>query len=409
MVGETSKVTYTTRSTCRACGSRSLQELFSLGAQHVSDFVKTQPPDDAKVPIDVVMCSDCTLVQQLHTAPSDFMYTRHYWYRSGTTDWMRKHLGDLASVSIQYLADGDSILDIGSNDGTFLRQLGYMRPDTVRVGVEPALNLVEDGRRGLSMLVSDFWSVGALGSFADTKFKVVTALGMFYDLEDPNQFIRDVAHVLHKDGVFIAQLMCAYNMYQMMDVGNLCHEHLEFYTLRSLDRLFASHGLEIFDVETNDCNGQSYRLFVRHAGGDGPESLNVQLARGVEQEITQPRMWKDWFRRLCEQRDRCVDYVSRHHLVWVYGASTKGNTILQWYGFDRSLIDGAVDKSVEKHGRKTVGTDIPIHDEEFGRRRAQRFLILPYAFISEFLLREREWLARGGKFIVPLPTFKEIL
>jgi NDP-4-keto-2,6-dideoxyhexose 3-C-methyltransferase len=412
VVSTTHAMTYSTRNTCRVCGSRDLEELFSLGSQFVSDFVKVQPSDDAKVPIDVVQCRKCALVQQRHTSPSDFMYTRHYWYRSGTTDKMRKHLHQLAQSLLKYVEPEDLVLDIGSNDGTFLRAMkfGGCR-SAVYVGVEPATNLVEEGRRGIDLLVNDFWSVGALGDLRSMKFKVVTALGMFYDLEDPNQFIRDVAHVLHKDGVFVAQLMCAHNMYQMCDVGNLCHEHLEFYTLRSLDYLFDQHGLEIFDVETNDCNGQSYRLFVRHkANCGGPGDVNVQLARGAEREVGEPRFWRDWYRRLIHERRMCFEFVDEANQagksVWVYGASTKGNTILQWYGLDNDLIDGAVDKSAEKHGKRTVGTDIPIHDEEYGRKRADYFLVLPYAFVDEFKLRERDWLAGGGTFLVPLPKFE---
>lgn len=407
---------HSTRTTCRACGSKGLVPLFSLGEQCVSDFVASKDATVNRVPIDIVQCIECTLVQQKHTAPSDFMYTRHYWYKSGTTETMRTHLSQLAEVCHQWVRDGDNILDIGSNDGTFLRALKELGNRTFQIGVEPATNLVEEGRRGLDLLIHDFWSIGALqaAGHGDTKFKVVTALGMFYDLEDPNQFIRDIAHVLHKDGVFIAQLMCARNMFALRDVGNLCHEHLEFYTLRSLDILFGKYGLEIFDIETNTCNGESYRLFVRHKCFYVPDAgyKRVLSARCAEQELLQLHetgSWKDWFMGCEFQRDRCVEFVRGcNKQVWVYGASTKGNVILQWYGLDGTAIAGAIDKDHTKLRRYTVGSNIEIRPEGVGRRNADYFLVLPYAFFDEFKVREADWLSRGGKFLVPLPTFKVV-
>ena len=414
-------MTYTTRTTCRVCGSANLTPLFSLGEQLVSDFVERDKVSAGhRCPIDIELCRDCTLVQAKHTAPQDFLYTRHYWYVSGTTDTMRAALADVAQAAEQRvdLKPGDVVLDIGSNDGTLLR--AYTRPGIVRVGVEPATNLAEEGRRGIDFLINDFWSyeryqkdmVMAFGSPMKPA-RVVTALGMFYDLEDPNQFVADIAKVLAPDGLFIAQLMCLKQTLEKGDVGNFAHEHLEFYSLRSLHELMRRSGLEIFDIEENDVNGGSYRLFVRHRGSnkptqDGAAQYRLSKAAFVEKKYDDTAMYKAFYQRISHNRDKVTSLikfaVNGGKQVWVYGASTKGNVILQWFGLDRSRIMAAADRSPQKWGKFTIGTGIPIvSEEEFRRERPDYALVLPYAFLPEFIERERSWLLSGGKFIVPLP------
>jgi len=401
---------------CRVCGSTNLEFLFSLGNHYVNDFVEPgKEHSGIQCPISLELCRDCTLVQLQHTAPQDFLYSRHYWYKSGVNEAMRDALFEAANTVTKtalHLQPGDVVLDIGSNDGTMLR---YFNPQLVTVGVEPATNLAEEGADGIHFFINDFWSAESYFKAVKKKAKIVTAFGMFYDLEDPNPFIADVAKVLHEDGLFVAQLMCLKNMLDMRDVGNLAHEHLEFYSIRSLDYLLGKHGLAMFGVQTNDVNGQSYRLFCCHANRvedfkkrcdlDSPEYY-----RGLEAGLDDPNFYSDWFDELEANRNDCrnfiFDEVKKGKRVWVYGASTKGNTILQYYDLDSSVIEGAADRSPSKWGKVTVGTGIPIHSEEHAReQRPDYFLALPYAFINQFVKREHAFMERGGRFIVPLPQF----
>ena len=423
---------YTTRTTCRVCGSGSLVPLFSLGNQYVSDFVAQDNVwSGPRCPIDVELCNSCTLVQAKHTAPQDFLYSRHYWYRSGVTETMRSALHQvcIAAESRVKLEDGDVVLDIGSNDGTLLRQYNE-RPRLVTVGVEPATNLAEEGRKSIDVFINDFWSYqnyingmkhwNCGGSEELFQAKIVTAIGMFYDLEDPNQFIADVAKVLHPDGVFVAQLMCLKQTIENYDIGNFAHEHLEFYTLESLTYLFDRHGLTIRDVEENNVNGGSYRLYVTHKNHVLPDqgadaSCRVNRAFNAEYRMnlgTQDGYGQ--FRSQLETMHRNLhafisDEATRGKRTWVYGASTKGNVILQWADLDSKLIHGAADRSPEKWGKFTAGTGIPIVSEASARCvLPDYFLVLPYSFLPEFIEREKdeEWRKRGGKFIVPLPELK---
>lgn len=423
-----------------------MKPLFSLGDQYVSDFVeKSEVKAGNKVPIDIERCGQCTLVQAKHAPPAEILYKGTYWYRSGVTDTMKRALRDVTE-SIENrvnLLSGDVVLDIGSNDGTLLRS--YSHKKLITVGVEPATNLVEEGRVGVSMLLNDLWSIGAYqNALGGRKAKVITAIGMFYDLEDPNQFIRDVSLALAEDGLFVAQLMCLKQTLENCDVGNFAHEHLEFYTLRSLHTLFDRHGLQIVEVEENGVNGGSYRIYAKHRD---PNRLVASTAavRHEDALACSDSKIEAFFQEINRNRMACVkfvqDAVADRKRVWVYGASTKGNVILQMYGLHHSttcprcggkgsrgdvdvtsdlpmtcksclgekkvtLIEGAADRDPNKWGRYTVGTGVPIMSEEYARTaKPDYFLVLPYAFRDEFIARESEFLAKGGKFIFPLPKF----
>lgn len=393
----------TTRTTCRVCGSAALVPAFSLGDLYVSDFVPEPTRTGIKAPLELVLCESCTLLQLKHTAPQELMYARHYWYRSGVTDTMRRALKDITGSieQIVTLRDGDIVLDIGANDGTMLA--AYTNPTLRRVGCEPANNLVDMLREVTPHVIHGFWEREAFERlFPWEKARVVTAIGMFYDMEDPNQFVADASAILADDGVFVAQLMCLRPMLEKNDLGNICHEHLEFYSLESLKVLFERNGLEVFKLEENDVNGGSYRLYCRkYRSGSIPLRDDFSM-----------RDYMAFYERVRTYRDECVAFirgeVAKGKRVYVYGASTKGNTILQYYGLDSSVIAGAAERSPEKWGKYTVGTLIPIVTEEEARKNADYFLILPWAFLDEFMRREEPWRARGGRFIVPLPEFRVI-
>ena len=410
------KTGYTTMKRCRVCGSSDISPLYTLGDLYVSDFVP-DPRKGIKAPLEMVMCGHCKLVQLRDTAPQELLYSRFYWYRSGVTETMKKALRDITQdiESRIPLKAGDVVLDIGSNDGTMLRT--YAVPGLVKVGVEPASNLAEEGKQGLEYFINDFWIYEYYRKAVPKKARVITAIGMFYDMEDPNQFIRDAALALEDDGVFVAQLMCLKNMLDTNDVGNICHEHLEFYSLASLEFLLNQNGFVLIDIEHNLVNGGSYRVYCGLKNGKPPiikgAAERIAKFRREEEGIDTPEVHTAFFARIEENKKKCVDFirdaVKKGKKVWVYGASTKGNTILQYYGIDHTLITAASERSPEKWGKFTVGTGIPIVSEDEARKaKPDYFLVLPYAFFDEFYKREEEWRKGGGQFIVPLPEFRVV-
>lgn len=393
---------------CRLCGNKKLKKIFSYGNFFVSNFVsKANIKRGVKAPLILVNCGKCSLLQLEHTAPQEIMYKRFYWYQSGITKTMRDGLKDIykASKKLVKLKKNDTVLDIGANDGTLL---SYFKEDGIKtIGCEPAKNLQLKLKKNCDYTLSDFWSINALNKILKknklSKPKLITAIGMFYDLENPLKFIKDAADSLDENGIFIAQLMCLDSMIKKNDLGNVCHEHLEFYTYKSLKYLFEKNGLYIFKVELNEINGGSYRIFCK-------KNLKKSINYNEETKIIDI---KKFIKRTINNKNKTLNFLKKekkkNKKIFLYGASTKGNTLLQYYNLDSSIIDYAVERSPEKWGKYTIGTGIKIISEKKARELNPDYLfVMPYGFINEFLKREKKWLKNGGKFLLPYPNFKII-
>ena len=395
-------------SKCRLCLNKKLLKIYSFGNFFVSDFVlKKNINKGIKAPLNLVYCKNCKLLQLQHSAPQEIMYKKFYWYRSGITNTMKNALKDifLATKKMSILNKGDTILDIGANDGTLLKY--FKKEKYITIGCEPAKNLTKFLRRNCDYVLSNFWNSKDLKKFLISKKikkpKLITAIGMFYDLEDPSKFIAEAAEVLDDNGIFIAQLMCLESMLKKNDLGNICHEHLEFYSYDSLKYLFEKNGLKIFKIEKNDVNGGSYRIFCK-------KNISRSI---VYKEKTNLFRIKKFVQRIESNKKKCLTFltnaVKKGLKIFIYGASTKGNTLLQYYGINHKLIKFAAERSPEKWGKYTIGSGIRIISEDKARKlNPNYFFVMPYAFIKEFIKREKKWLKKGGKFILPYPNFKVI-
>ena len=266
-------------------------------------------------------------------------------------------------------------------------------------------NLTSILKKNCKYTLNNFWNSKDLNKILIgnkiNKPKLITAIGMFYDLDDPSKFISDAAEVLDDNGVFIAQLMCLDSMLKKKDLGNICHEHLEFYTYDSLKYLFEKNGLKIFKIEQNGVNGGSYRIFCKK---NAKKSI-------LHNERTTLRDIRKFMSHVETKKKKCLKYLKKAKKegkkVFIYGASTKGNTLLQFYGINQSLIKYAAERSPEKWGKYTIKSGIEIISEEKARKlNPDYFFVLPYAFIKEFIKREKTWLKGGGKFVLPYPNFK---
>ena len=391
---------------CRLCSNKKLSRIHDFGNHYVSNFVtKNNVKKGVKAPLNLVYCSHCKLLQLEHSAPQEIMYKKFYWYRSGVTNTMKVALKDifLKVKKMSVLKKGDTILDIGANDGTLLK---YFKDDGfTTIGCEPAKNLTKELRKNSNYVIDNFWNFKYLKNILNKhklrKPKIITAIGMFYDLEDPSKFISDAAKSLDEDGIFIAQLMCLNSMIKENDLGNICHEHLEFYSYPSLKFLFEKNGFKIMRIEENEINGGSYRIFCKK-----------NIERSIPyQEKTSLNDIKKFIKRVKQNKKKCLNFIKKCNAkgekVFLYGASTKGNTLLQYYGIDSKMINFASERSPEKWGKYTIGTGVKIISEKDARSlNPKYFFVMPYAFIREFIVRENKWLKKGGKFILPYPNFK---
>jgi hypothetical protein len=393
---------------CLLCKNKNIKEIFSLGNLFVSNFVKKKNiKKGLKAPLNLLYCNKCSLIQLSHIAPQEIMYKRFYWYRSGVTKTMNLGLENVFAESLKHIKMNvnDVVLDIGANDGTLLSY--YKKKKFITIGCEPAKNLQRFLKKNCNFLLNDFWSKKSLAKILTKnslrKPKIITAIGMFYDLEEPNKFIQDAADSLDENGIFIAQLMCLKSMIEKNDLGNICHEHIEFYSLKSIKYLFEKNGMEIFKIEENDINGGSHRIYCRKF-----RNGSIKLPKE-----NVPKLMKRFINRVKKNKRLIVKFINKkikeNKKIYLYGASTKGNTVLQYYGLNNKMIPFAAERSPEKWGSYTIGSGIKIISEEMARDlKPDYFFVTPWGFIKEFIKREKQWLKGGGIFILPFPKFKLI-
>ena len=411
------------RKTCRVCGSSALTPTFDLGAQHLQgSFVKPgkEVPALRKVPLALVRCDPtrderaCGLLQLAHSTPAEILYAA-YWYRSGTNETMRMHLKGIADEAASSVAKRDAmVLDIGCNDGTLL---GYYPDSFVKYGVDPSD--VAQSVKGAKVIQDGFPTPRLAPEIGSKRFEIVTSIAMFYDLEDPVGCVRSIKEVLAPDGVWIFELSYMPSMLQLNSYDTICHEHLEYYSLAVLERIARMAGMRIFKAELNASNGGSIRCYATHAEnrtmGDAA-SRDVLAAlhhREFELELDTDTPYREFTQRITVLRAELSAHLRKlkgeGKNIHVYGASTKGNTILQYCGIDKSIIDCAADRNPDKHGARTLGTDIPIVSEAESRgMKPDYYLVLPWHFRAEFLEREKEALDRGVGMIFPLPALEVV-
>lgn len=408
---------------CRICGNPRLVTVIDLGSQALSGrFPKKDDPDPPKAPLVLVKCDNatnpeaCGLVQLKHSADPGEMYGNEYGYRSGINKTMSDHLAGIVEKAkgMVSLNTGDIVLDIGSNDSTLLKS--YNRSDIRRIGIDPGGEQFRKYYPAEIRLVSDFFTAGNFTSvFPGEKAKIITSIAMFYDLEDPMTFVRNIRDVLHKDGVWVLEQSYLPTMLEMNSFDTICHEHLEYYAFHQIDWMLKKNGLKAIGIEFNFINGGSFRLSVTHVDSSlKPDSGAISTVVKREQDLRLDTMepYRDFCNRVEDIRTRLTAVLrnqkEKGKKIYVYGASTKGNVLLHYFGIDSSLITAAAERNPEKWGSRTPGTNIPIVSEEEARASADYFLALPWHFKSEFLERESAFRKKGGQFIFPLPDVEVI-
>lgn len=414
-----SKKHYREINKCRICGNPDLTEVLNFGSQYLaSSFVKTNAGNElskTKIPLTVVLCDRskndkaCGLVQLRETAERDLMY-RSYFYRSGTNPMMREALQNIVSEvkSKVELKPGDAVLDIGCNDGTML---SYYPDFTERIGIDPAENIDRSALDQSIKVAADYFSKNkALELSGGKQFKVITSIAMFYDLDDPNAFVADAKAALAPGGVWCVQLSYLPTSLATLNFYDVCHEHLEYYTLRVLESLMARHGLKIFDASLNEVNGGSLRIFVANENDARPVSATLQGFYKKEDALnlfsTEP--YQEFGKKVAELKKITLDYIAEKKnnggSVIGLGASTKGNVLLQFFGIDKQMVPHLSERNPEKVGLRTLGTDIELISEEKARElQPSAMLVLIWFFKDELLKREKDYLAKGGSLMFPMP------
>lgn len=404
---------FTPITTCRSCNSKSLKKVISLGKLYLSEFIDSNAKKTDPYPLSLMLCAKCLLLQLQHTTPTSLLYTDNYGYKSGVNDTMRKELKGISRKALQKIRNikkGIVSVDIGANDGTLLKNY----PNQIlKIGVEPIKKLAKECIRHANIVINDFFNYSTYKeAVGNKKASIITAISCFYDIANPNQFLTDVTKILDENGVFIIQQNYLKSMLELNAFDNIVHEHLEYYSMHSLNNLIVKHNLEIFDVEISDMNGGSFRTYLsfknkRQIRKSVHELLKKERKMGLDRKETyrkfakRIRNSKKLFKKFIEEK------VKTNKKIYVYGASTRGNTLLQYYKLNNKLITAAVERNPEKWGKKIASTNIPIISEKQARKEKPDYmLILPWFFKKEFIQREKSYLNSGGHFIFPLPKLE---
>lgn len=403
-----------------------LTELFTLGYLYVSDFIKDDSDYNQRNKYQLkLMLEEDTGAVRLESMPPKHMMWGKYWYRSGTNQTMKNHLADIVSsvTSLIQTKEDDLWLDIACNDGTLL---SYVPKHIKRLGIDPVDDsYIKESRNHADEIIQDYFSKDAYNKskFAGKKAKIVTAVAMFYDVENPDSFIKDVYDIMEDDGVWVLQMSYTPLMIQQMAFDNICHEHLYYYSLFNIKKILERNNFKILNCSLNDANGGSFRVYcVKDKSNIKKYStqqnrdifkFNVESILSYEQSLLldKKETWVNFFNKIEELKRQTKEFIIQEKkagkTIAGYGASTKGNTLLQYFDIDHTLIDYMVERSSYKFGLKTIGTNIPIvSEEEMRKLKPDYLLVLPWHFIDEFINREQEYLNSGGKFIVPCPKFE---
>jgi SAM-dependent methyltransferase len=419
-VPKPSQRNYTEIEACRICGNRDLAQVVSLGEQYLTGvFPTSQSTSVSCGPLELVACDRahkpeaCGLVQLRQTYNLGEMYGENYGYRSSLNASMVRHL----KAKVQSLVErfpvqsGDLVLDIGSNDGTLLSF--YPSDGVTVVGIDPSGSKFASYYEKHISLIPDFFSADLFRQkFGARKARIVTSIAMFYDLESPLSFVQDIASVLDAEGIWHFEMSYMPSMVRTMGYDTICHEHLEYYSLRQIKWMTDRCGLKILNVEFNETNGGSFAVTVSPRGSSHPE--NSELVRKLLAEEGAQGLATFWQQRAFEKavethKDELLTLLRRlkaeNRTVLGLGASTKGNVLLQHCGITTDLLPAIAEVNKDKFGCFTPGTNIPIIPEFAAHAMNPEYLlVLPWHFRDNLIERESAFLARGGKMIFPLPA-----
>ncbi len=399
---------------CRSCFSKKLINILSLGEQYLSDFTSANKKPK-KYPLDLVLCTSCSLLQLKDTAPQSSLYTERYGYKSGINSTMKNELSEIvcrACDNVDVSGKNLTVVDIGANDGTLLSNY---KNNIFRIGIEPIKKFADECKKYSDVVINDFFNYKSyFKKLKNKKAQIITAISCFYDIDEPNKFLSDIVKILDKDGIFIIQQNYLVGMLKFNAFDNIVHEHLEYYSLMSLENLLEKHNLEVFNVELSKINGGSFRTYICHKNARSINNSVVKLRKSeVRLNLNKKKIYEDFAKRVESNKNRLckliLKLVKNNKKIFVYGASTRGNTLLQYCGLDSKLIKAAVERNSEKWGKKIASVDIPIISEGQARREKPDYmLVLPWFFKEEFLKREKAYLEDKGHFIFPLPKIRVV-
>ena len=399
---------------CRSCNSKKLKKLFSLGnLSFTGKFAKNFSANIPKAELALVMCSNCNLVQLNNNFNLKYLYGPDYGYRTGINKTMTEHMRSIVSnvKKIVNLKKNDAVLDIASNDGTLLNFYSKL---FFRVGIDPTIKKFSQYYKEIDTKIPDFFSKKAIRKKTKKNFKVITALSVFYDIENPNYFLKDVHELLDDDGIFVLEQADLLSIIKLKMFDTICHEHLEYYSHNVIIKLLKKNNLKLFDYKFNDINGGSTQYYICKDNNTKFKIQKNKIMKMLNNEkrfkLDEIKTYKNFFMEIKSVKKKLNKIIKKikfeNKIIHGYGASTKGNVLLQYFNINKSHIDYISDRNPKINGFYTPNTKIKIVSEFYSRKiNPDYYLVLPWHFKKEILQREKKQ-RKFSKFIFPLPNLE---
>ena len=396
---------------CRNCKNNKFFSLLSLGKMSFTGkFSKSFINNVPSAYLNLLMCQKCKLVQLDRDFNQKYLYGKDYGYRTGINNTMIDHVKKMVKKysTLVKLKAKDCVLDIASNDATLLN---FYQKNVITVGVDPLVNKYKRYYKKINYKISNFFKINDIKKLnLKKKFKIISALSVFYDLEDPNRFIRDIREILDEKGVFILEHADLLSIIKNNLFDTICHEHLEYYSSKVIIEMMKLNGLRVFHHEFNNINGGSSRYYICHQKTNYKVTKNIKEVLLKERKIGlhQKKTYKFFFKKILKEKAKLQKLIKKIRnkklIIHGYGASTKGNVLLQFYRIGNKDINYIADRNPLKYNLFTPGTKIKIISENYSRKlKPDYYLVLPWHFKKEILTREKKIIKKGTKFIFPLP------
>ncbi len=400
---------------CRNCKNTNFFNLFSLGKlSYTGKFPKNKKTNIPKEEIKLIMCSNCKLVQINKNFSLSYMYNEDYGYRTGINQTMTSHVKQTVielSSRKDFLKKNDFVLDIASNDGTLLN---FYKKNLVRIGIDPTINKYKKFYKNINHKLSTFFSKKELIKVTKkNKFKAITALSVFYDLKNPNHFLKDISEIIEpKKGIFVLEHTDLLSIIKNNLFDTICHEHLAYYSAKVIMKMISANNLKVFDISRNKINGGSTRFYICHKNSKysiKKNKIDMIIKDEEKFKLNQKKTYTNFFKKILTIKknlnSRLKIIKKNGKSIHGYGASTKGNVLLQFFKIDKNILDLIADRNPLKFDYYTPGTKFIIKSEIFSRKlNPDYYLVLPWHFKNEILEREKNIRSKGTKFIFPLPN-----
>jgi hypothetical protein len=400
---------------CRNCYNFNLKYLFSLGKlSYTGKFPNDLKKNIEKTEVTLVICKNCSLVQLGHNYNLKFLYNQDYGYRTGINSTMVTHMRKIQKnlCGLVKIKSGDYVLDIASNDGTLLN---LYNKKIIKTGIDPLIKKYKNFYKNIEYKIPSFFSSNSIKKYKIIrKFKIITALSVFYDIEDPNKFLQDVNSILDDNGVFLLEHADLFSIVKNKMFDTICHEHITYYSTKVILKILNKNNLRVFNIKRNSINGGSVQYFICKKNSKFKNKIKI-IKQTLKEEnrlkLDSFETYKEFIKSVNIIKKKLLIFLNNLKLskkiIHGYGASTKGNVLLQFFGISRKHINVIADRNPNKYNLFTPGTKIQIISEMLSRlKKPDYYLVLPWHFKNEILNREKKIIKEGTKFIFPLPKIK---